>query len=240
MNILICDDIQNEADKLSGCIAGMGHEAVAFTKGADALRHIRSGAFVDACILDIVMPDMNGIDLARKLRDAGYSGEIVFLSTSNEYGPETYEVKAFHYLLKPFEPENVKRVLDEINDAQKKADSAGIKLKSSSAVRFIAFRDIEYVEVIKHYVTFRLASGEQEEIRAAFAEIAPQLLCDSRFIQCHQSYIVNMDAIASMTTNEITTRRGARVPVSKSYHSTKIKYLTWGFHPHNPDAERSG
>ena len=225
MNILIFDDMQNEAEKLSGMLNGLGYETVAFTSGAAGLDYFRSGAAVDVCILDIVMPEMNGIDLARSLREAGFGGEIVFLSASNEYGPQTYEVKAFHYLIKPPSPDSVRRILNEIKAGHEKNDPEGLKLKISGTVRFILFRDIEYTEVVKHYVTFRLTTGESVEIRATFAETAPQLLCDSRFVQWHQSYIVNMDAITSITSREIIVRSGARVPVAKSYSGTKIKYL---------------
>ena len=214
-----------EAEKLSGMLNGLGYESVVFTSGADGLDYFRSGAAVDVCILDIVMPEMSGIDLARSLREAGFSGEIVFLSASNEYGPQTYEVKAFHYLIKPLSPDSVRRILNEIKTEQEKNDSEGLKIKVSGATRFILFRDIEYTEVVKHYVTFWLMTGESVEIRATFAETAPQLLCDSRFVQCHQSYIVNMDAITSITSREIIVRSGARVPVAKSYPNTKMKYL---------------
>jgi len=228
MNILLCDDIPREAEKLSGFLHEFGYEPMAFTKGADLLAYVHTGAAADVCILDIVMPDMSGIELAQKLRQAGFGGEIVFLSASNEYGPQTYDVKAFHYLVKPITPERLKLVLDEIRAVRDRSDTDGIRLKASGAVRYLLFRDIEYAEVVRHYVGFRLVNGETLEVRAPFTEIAPQLLIDKRFIQCHQSYIVNMDAIASITSREIITGSGARVPVSKSYPHTKMKYLDRG------------
>ena len=228
MNILICDDIPVETEKLSALLNELGHTTVAYSRAADALAYIRSGAAADVCILDIIMPEMSGIELAQNLRKDGFSGEVVFLSASNEYGPQTYEVKAFNYLLKPLSPENVRRVIDDIRSAREMNDKSGLTIKISGAVRFIPFRDIEYAEVIRHYVTIRLTSAGPLEIRIAFTEITPQLLCDSRFIQCHQSYIVNMDAITSMTSREIIMACGARIPVSKSYPDTKLRYLNRG------------
>ena len=228
MNILICDDVPNEAEKLSALLNRLGYPSAVFTSGTDVLEYIRLGEAADVIILDIVMPEMSGIELAKKLRESNFSGEIVFLSTSNEYGPQTYDVKAFHYLIKPPSLEDVRRVLDEIQTEREKADRAGIKLKAAGSVRFILFREIEYAEVIRNYVAFRMANDETFEIRSTFAEIAPQLLCDSRFIQCHQSYIVNMEAIASIKTREITMQSGAKLPVSKSYPDTKMRYLDRG------------
>ena len=206
----------------------LGYAPATFTNSVDVLAYVHTGAAVDVCILDIVMPEMSGIDLAQKLREAGFAGEIVFLSASNEYGPQTYDVKAFHYLIKPPSLDSVRRVLDDIQVKREKADRAGMQLKVTGSMRFLQFRDVEYVEVIKNYVNFHLLAGESVAIRSTLAEITPQLLCDSRFIQCHQSFIVNMDAIASITSREITTCSGAKIPVSKSYPDTKMKYLDRG------------
>ena len=228
MNILICDDVFEEAEKMSGLLNSLGYSTAVFTGGTETLEYIRSGGAADVIILDIIMPGMSGIDLARTLREVGFGGEIVFLSTSNEYGPETYEVKAFHYLVKPPLIEDLKRILDEIKADHEKTDRAGLSLKISGSARFVLFRDVEYVEVIKHYVTFHLSNGEIAEIRATFTEVARQLLCDKRFIQCHQSYIVNMDSIASMMSREVTMLSGARIPISKGYPETKLRYLNRG------------
>ena len=228
MNILICDDIPHETDILSGLLDNLGYEPTVFTNSADVLAHIRAGASTDVCILDILMPDMGGIELARNLREIGFGGEIVFLSASNEYGPQTYEIKAFNYLVKPTSLDNVKHVLNEIIAEHERSDTEGIKLKISGSVRFIPFREIEYAEVIKHIVAFHLSNGAIIEIRSTFVDIAPRLLRDERFIQCHQSYIVNMDAISSITSREILLRSGAKIPVAKSYPGTKMKYLNRG------------
>ena len=228
MNILICDDMPNEAAKLSGLLEGLGYKPAVFTGGADALAYVRAGAPVDVCILDIVMEEMGGIELARLLREDGFCGEIVFLSVSDRYGPQTYGVKAFYYLLKPTTAESVGRVLDEISAAREKADTGGIALKAYGTARVIPFREIAVAEVVRNHVIFRLETGESVQVRAVFSEIAPKLLCDGRFIQCHRSYIVNMDAIASMTSREAVTRRGVRVPVSKSYSDVKIRYMNRG------------
>ncbi len=92
MNILICDDMPKEANKLKRLLAAQGIATSVFHHGRDALRYIEDGGFADVCILDIIMPEMTGIELAGRLRRTGWDGPIVFLSTSKEFGPETYQV----------------------------------------------------------------------------------------------------------------------------------------------------
>ena len=120
MNVLVCDDIKSEADKLAEMLKNRGFDVniSVFYNAQDTLSYIRSGAVVDVCFLDIVMPDMSGVELAHTLRQDGYTGFIVFLSASKDYGPESYKVKAFNYLLKPISISDIREILRELSDAQ--------------------------------------------------------------------------------------------------------------------------
>ena len=90
MNILICDDIRDEALELEDAIKASGFEGniICFDNGKNALAGILSGAKIDVCFLDILMPEMKGTELAQKMREAGFKGEVVFLTSTNEYAAE--------------------------------------------------------------------------------------------------------------------------------------------------------
>ena len=122
LNILICDDLRSDAEKLEAFIRSSGFDAhpVIFASGNRLLEHVRSGAKVDACFLEIVMPEINGIVLAEKLREDGFAGEIIFLTISNDYAVESYAVNAFHYLLKPAEQNSVSDVLRKLTETRSK------------------------------------------------------------------------------------------------------------------------
>jgi len=225
MNILILDDKTEETTRLSRLLRGLGVEPIVFHDGRDALDYVRGGARVDVCFLDIVMPKISGIQTARELRSFGYTDAIVFLSSSKEYGPESYQVKAFDYLIKPPSSESVKGVLEKIENARKNADTAGITVKTKSATRFIRYSDISHIEAVKHFVCFRLMDKNTVEVYAAFGEYADALLTDARFIRCHRSYIVNMDEISEIAASYILMRTGARIPVSRSFANVKHTYF---------------
>lgn len=229
MNILICDDIKSESTKLASLLDNSGHHMniAIFHCGYDVLDYVQTGAVIDVCFLDIIMPEMNGVILAEELRARGFNGEIVFLTTTNEYAAESYSVGAFSYLLKPLKPDDVHSVLSKLDDDRKKRDVDGILIKISKIARFLLFRDISHVEVIKHYVYFLLTDGEEIEIYATFGEIADKLLIDSRFAQCHRSYIVNMSHISVIDAREITMRNGNKIPISNSYPDVKRKFTKW-------------
>lgn len=229
MNIFICDDKHSESSKLERVLneSGFNITIKTFNSGYDVLDYVRSGVVIDICFLDIIMPEMSGVELAGELRAAGFTGEIVFLTTSNEYAEESYNVNAFGYLIKPPRPEAVRNILSKLETTKTKGDTDGILLKVSKVARNILFREISHVEVIKHYVYFRLTDGEEIEIYATFGEIAEQLLRDRRFAQCHRSYIVNMSDIAAVDEREIVMRGGKKLPYSKSYSDIKKRFTKW-------------
>lgn len=231
INILICDDRESESEKLAQMTIGSGIEVniKTFNDSSEAFRFISEGAAVDVCFLDIIMPETNGIALAEKLRAAGYTGEIVFITGSNDFACESYRVNAFSYLLKPLSSDNVRGILEKLDYVLKNKDKEGLLIKTSGAARFIMFRDISYVEVIQHKVYFRLKNGEETETTATFSELSRSFLTNNRFIRCHRSFIVNMDNVSSVTGREIIMRGGARIPISKSFPDVKKKYLQWVF-----------
>jgi len=227
MNILICDDIQTEAHKLADIMADRGFDVniKVFYNARDVLAYMETGADVDVCFLDIVMPDVSGVELAASLRDNGYTGFIVFLSASKDYGPESYKVKAFNYLVKPISISDIKIMLQELTDALKTVDNASILVRTHNISKNLPHRDISYIEVENNYVFFHLTDGTQLKSRTPLAEIALHLLEDSRFVRCHRSFIINRHDIDSLKSSDFIMKSGAVVPISRNNSEVKRQYL---------------
>jgi len=237
MNILICDDIQDEALKLENAVKETGFEVNIryFDKGSDVLNYLNTAAnadeLIDVCFLDIIMPEMNGIELAVKMRAGGFNGKIVFLTASRDYGVESYQVKAYSYLLKPVKEDDVNKLLNEIindasdDDAAQLKQRAGMKIETRNMTRFVYFCEISFVEVINKNVYFRLLDGSEVVIFASLGDVLPQLTADGRFAQCHRSYVVNIDAVAQIHGKEIILRCGRKVPISRSYKEFNDQYF---------------
>ncbi|MDR2731722.1 MAG: LytTR family DNA-binding domain-containing protein [Fibromonadaceae bacterium] len=232
MNILICDDIKEEADRLAALLAKSGFETqvTVFTGPWQAFNHIRSGAGVDTCFLDIMMPAMNGIKLAEKLRENNFANEIIFLTVSNDFASQSYQVKAFDYMLKPPTMDKVKSVVGALKKARENADRGKLVLKIQRITKPIPFYDISHVEVIDHTVYVKQVNKTIIEAYTAFGKISEQLLLDRRFIKCHRSFIVNMDEIMTIANKEIIMKNGTKVPVSRGHsHLVKDEMMRWMF-----------
>ena len=234
MNILICDDQKDDADKLAVLLHESGFfdiKTVPFASGRGLLEYIGTGAQADVCFLDIVMPEMNGVELAERLRSGGYNGEIVFLSISNDFAHQAFQVEAFDYLLKPPSPESIKAVLQKLEKKLKAADNSGFSVKVQGVSRFIRFRDISHIESGNHSVYIRLRNIGEIKVYAAFEDIKNELFGDSRFIQCHGSYMVNMSDIDTIIDGEIIMQNGMKVPVSRRFSTVRNEIMKWMFAP---------
>ncbi|MDR0447151.1 MAG: LytTR family DNA-binding domain-containing protein [Treponema sp.] len=231
MNILICDDIDSEVQNLEKAIKASDFKGniICFNKGADALSCLLSEAKIDVCFLDVLMPQMDGITLARKMRGANYRGEIVFLTTTKEYAVDSYDVKAYSYLLKPPNAAKVAQILKEIESMHKAQDTAGITVTTKTMKRFLFFHEISFVEVMGKKVYFRLLDGGDIEIYTALYEILPVLLADSRFVQCHRSFVVNLDAVLKIQGKEVFFRCGKKAPIARNNTEFDKQYIKWVF-----------
>ena len=232
MNILICDDKNDDALELKRMISELypGYNTDICNSASDTLSYICSGNKPFVCFLDIILPEMDGIALAQEMRKNGYKGHIVFLTVSGDYAIQSYKVKAYSYLLKPTSRSEVSNLLKEFEEAFNKANTRGLPVKTKKMSRFILYKDISHVEVIRRKVFFRLINGEEIIVNSSLSEIAKTLLkTDSRFIQCHGSFLLNMENVSSISGSWIIMNDGAKIPVSKRYSHVKDKILKWMF-----------
>jgi DNA-binding LytR/AlgR family response regulator len=236
MNIIAIDDnILALKDIVSTVKEVCPHDEVrGFSKPSELLDFAKE-TVCGIAFLDIEIWGMNGIELAHKLKEIHGKTNIVFITGHSKYALDSYTVKASDYIMKPITKEAVKQALENLrssvqikSDKNEKtseaADTAGIPVKTKQITRFILFKDISHVEVIRHNVYFRLTDGDEVQIAGVFSKIIPKLLADERFAQCHRSFVVNMDAISAIQGNTAIMNNGKNVPISKNYSEFKKLY----------------
>jgi len=232
MNVLICDDIRDEGLELAIMSSSLTKKCHYFDRASGALSHIEKGAKVDVCFLDIIMPEMNGIELARQIRKIEWdkkaeARKIVFVSASNEYAAESFEVNAFSYLLKPPAPKKVKNILQEIIGIKKAKDLSGIPISTKTMTRFLYFHEISFIEVINYKVYFNLIDGSIIAITSPLGALLPKIMEDRRFAQCHRSFVVNMSDTKTIQDNIIVMYSGKQIPISRKYAGFRNEYIEY-------------
>lgn len=132
VKIAICDDSPSDTQQLKTALLSYDpfFEIETFSSGEELVEKIESfpDSF-DILFLDIYMPDLNGIEVAQKIRESGKDIKIVFLTSSHDFYSQAYEVFAFNYIVKPFEIKRLFSVLDHALDDIRK--SSGFKSISS-------------------------------------------------------------------------------------------------------------
>lgn len=190
----------------------------AYQNGVDLLFAIEKSQFFDILLLDVVMPMMNGIQLANEIRNTNRVSKIIFLTTAPEYAVDSYDVDAFYYLLKPIKNEKLIPLLEKACTDVLDHSEKYIIVKSGQNLSKIILSRLQYVEVNKRTLTFHLKNGEVLSSTGSMVQIEAMLLCEKRYIKPHRSYIVNMDCIKNFSQVGITTVTDDFIPVSRSIY----------------------
>lgn len=238
VRIAICDDNSAELEKCKNIVdefidsklSERQITADTFTNGNDLLFCIAKNGSFDLLILDIIMPGMNGIELAEEIRQADERCKIVFLTSSPEFAVNSYKVDAFYYLLKPFSTVELKSLLDKALDEMVEEKSNCIIVKEKGKLTRVQINTIQYVESMKHTIFFHLHNNDVISCYGTLNEFSDILLCNKQFIKCYKSFIVNMDYVLSISSKEFTMYDKALVPISKKiYQDVKNTYIGYIF-----------
>jgi len=178
---------------------------------------------VDLIFLDIQMPNLNGIELARVLDSRGANKpRIIFTTAYNQFALEGYKVDALDYLLKPF---NYEEFLHAANKAlsyaellqrstnpapttatiaeEHRIEDDYLFLKIEYQLVRIALKDILYIEGLKDYVKIYLQGAEKTLLSLTSLKSLEEKLPSKRFMRVHRSFIVSLDKINSITRNAL-------------------------------------
>ena len=226
--IAICDDStadQNYIKDMTRCWAAEGRYVLhidTFVSAESFLFHYAEHKDYDILLLDIQMEGMDGISLAKKLRQENDQVQIVFVTGFPDFMAQGYEVSALHYLLKPLEEETLCRVLDRAAANLKKADRSVIFTVDGEALR-LDVREIMSAEALAHFCRINTLRG-QFEVRQNFSELAEKL--GEGFIRTHRSYLVQVACIRRISKTEVILDNWEKVPLSRSnYHAVNQAFI---------------
>lgn len=229
LNILICDDDANTAERIRSVVEQALTEANEFAKLCifSDVKKITdaelSGCDIALLDIDFENSSSNGMDLARRLRRLRNDAVIVFVTNYIEYAPEGYEVQALRYVLKRDLQVDLKRVvLLAVQNSKKEMLSIQVNGENVN----IPLDRLLYLEVQQHYVT-----AVTEEQRYSFLSTLTELeerLAAHGFLRIHKSFLVNMKYLKKFQCREAVLENGMVIRVSeKSYAENKAKYLLW-------------
>ena len=183
----------------------------------------------DLVFLDINMPNLTGMELARLLQEQpGQVPKIVFTTAYNHYAIEGYKVNAVDYLLKPFSYEEFLRAANKVlqiteeasnNFQTVAADDEFIFLKVEYQWVRIPLKEILYIESLKDYVKVHLDDSQKGVLSLISLKALEEKLPSAKFMRVHRSFIVSLDKINAITKNSIFIGK-TEITVGEQYKET--------------------
>ena len=231
LKIAVCDDDALQREYLTELLlvwAKRGRHLVCIKQYSSAkpfLFDYEEQRDFDILLLDIEMPEMDGIALARHIREKNSAVQIVFVTGYYQYFGDGFDVSALHYLLKPVDGAKLYPVLDKATDNLTYRRRAVLVCTSDGEYK-IPLADIVCIESQNVYLDVHTVHGTYRT-RSTQSSFAKQL--DGTFFKVHRSYTVGLNYIKKITRNEVTLWGGMTVPLSRgmydALHSALIKYL---------------
>lgn len=216
ISVAVCDDENYMRDMLVQsvedffCRQNIKVKVLPFSSGKELLAF---DAPIDVCFLDIQMPPPDGMETAKRLREGGFTGILIFITVLEECVFHAFEVQAFDYLVKPVDKEKLHRTMDRLLDALKGGKEKSLFVHAGKEDRLIPFHDIVYCEVMNRKVYLHLKSRETVDYYEKLENLAAQ--SGGRLFRCHRSYLINLEYLRGFRDGSAYMKDGAAVPVSR-------------------------
>ncbi len=220
LRIAICDDFETEAE----AVRAMGEKWAEETEKEASFTYFPSAeAFLfdydgnnlfDILLLDIEMKQINGVELAKRIRRTDKRAEIIFITSHFELMGEGYEVDARHFLVKPLKYEKLAAVLTKAAE-RLTVEAPSVIIKTEGETVKLSTAEILYAEAFRHYICIHTKRGDYtvKESISAFAE----KLGDG-FFRIHRSYLVSLSELVRIGRHEVTLEGGIVLPLSRGLY----------------------
>lgn len=217
MKIAIIDDLPTDQNTLlavlPSCFQELGFSIIKldiFSSGEALLETFQTGSY-DILFMDIYMSGITGMETAQRIRELDTSVKIVFISTSNEFAAESYEVHADFYLLKPYSREQIIKMLSSIHLSLYEQNRI-LVLEDGQK---LLLHSIVYTSYHGHYETIYLQDGTSIRLRTSHTSFCEVLAPFSFFISCNKGMLVNLEKVEQLTPDCFILTNQDRIPISR-------------------------
>lgn len=244
MRIAICDDEKAVRDLIRRQIEAQGgeHSIAEYASGEELLMaYDAPGWAMDLLFLDIAMKGADGIEVARRFRQAqadrglaawGSLPLIVFVTGFAEYMPDAFDVQAFQFIVKPIDDARFSEIFRQAERECSRMSgqrSRAAKTVTVGGMRTVAAGDICYIESVNHKNILCLP-GERIEYYGRISDLERQLSPD--FFRIHRGFLINLNRVSHYDRTDVYMEGGERLPLSRykyqEFVKTWLRYLAEG------------
>lgn len=215
--IAVCDDIPLECADIAKqieTILKQSNTDFMIKKFFGGLELIQSRESFDIIFLDIKMPNINGMELAKQIRNQGRQSLIIFITSASEYVFDAFDVEAFQYLLKPIQTDKLKNVLEKATKKmQIDANIDFLMISANRQIQKVFLKDILYIESIGRIAKIHCNNGTLETYEQI--GILEDKLSDKFFFRCHKCFLVNLNFVDAFNKTEVRLENGEKIMLAK-------------------------
>jgi two-component system response regulator LytT len=237
-NVVIADDEAPAREELAYLLEQIPdvEQITQAVGGMDAIRKVKEQG-PDLLFLDMDMPDINGLQVAEIVGESNPQMKIVFSTAYDQYAVEAFKLRAFHYMLKPYDEEDLNIIFRELGKKRLETgpatasfaaagmSSVKLALEMEDGIKYVSPKDIVFISKEGKYVQVHTANKAYDVAYPLFE--LEQKLEPFGFFRCHKSYIVNLASIVELRNwvngaynllMEDSSK--STVPVSRNYVKT--------------------
>lgn len=205
-------------------------ELVASCPNAFEAMEIIGQESVDLLFIDINMPELSGIDMARTI-DRNIM--VIFTTAYSEYALEGFQVDALDYLLKPISYNDFLKAANKAVNLHRLKQSQPIAIQSENDYLFVKadyktmkveLKNIKYIEGMKEYVRIHLIEGKPIMTLLSMKSLEEKLP-SNQFMRVHRSFIINLSKVEVIERNRIVFGKDTYIPIGEQYKETFQKHV---------------
>ncbi len=216
MKIAVCEDNAEQQEHIVKSINKVLHDLDTSVKGYSLgqnliVDYIENNIRFDVIFMDIVLPDTDGITIAKQLKEIDDTVIIIFLTGYMRYALKGYEAKAFRYLLKPVTGEQLQNVIYEIKSELGRKRS--IAIRDNNLEIILPIREIMYMKSDDKNTI--ICTNNRNYVNRKSLQEYEEELNEAGFFRIHRKYLINMYFVKSIKSGLVILEGNCRLTISR-------------------------
>ena len=219
IHVALCDDDPHFLKQLRQATAQWFTErqiifsAIEFSSAKHLLDSVKETSY-DVFFLDIEMPEVAGMQLAKLIRETLPDSIIIFLTSHDEFAPDGYRVQALRYLSKQTWKKFLSEALDAATAQVEKQGTGSLTVSHYGNIQRIPHRDILYIRHISRYCEIAIKAGETIQDDRGIKKLF-EIIGDGRFIFIDRGAFINLDYLQKIENGQAVMTNGHSLPISR-------------------------
>ena len=231
----VCDDESVIVKQITGILEdllkekGLVAEVREYTNSRELYYDVYDDVYFDIVFLDIEMPDLNGFDIAKLLKEKQPECLVIFLTAFRQYAIDAFELEIFRYIPKDEVDMRFRKYLTEAVELICELDEKSYIIELKGRLEKIPYKNIRYLKKSGKYTSIHCTDNVEIKVRKPI-NIVVEELDSPEFVIIDRGCAVNICYISKLSNKDVFLKNGERLPISRSniknIHSLVVQY--WG------------